>query len=113
MTCSKPLPKTSKATKKGPYSVAKTKEDTTRQLAAKRLPPHVVKQFDVVTLCDVARALNCTRPTVYKLCRNGELNLLTKDGVDFASGGEPLKILGLVCITLASWNQYRKNNGIA
>lgn len=80
-----------------------------RQLSTKTLPVSIVRRFGVVSLCEVARVLNCSRPHVYKLCRIGELKLLTDDG---SGGGFTVRVCGLTCITLDSWNAYRRRHGI-
>lgn len=80
-----------------------------RQLSTKRLPVTLVRRFGVVSLCEVARVLNCSRPHVYKLCRIGELKLLTDDG---SGDGLTVRVCGLTCITLDSWNAYRRRHGI-
>lgn len=83
--------------------------DQKRQLAAKTLTPEVVQLIRAVPLCDVARQLNCSRPTVYSLIRRGELKLLTREGT---AGKKPLRISGLVCVTLDSWLAYRSRKGL-
>ena len=80
-----------------------------RQLSTKKLPLTLVRRFGVVSLCEVARVLNCSRPHIYKLCRIGELRLLTDND---SPDGLTVRVCGLTCITLDSWNAYRERHGI-
>lgn len=92
---------------------ANTKQPANRkQLAAKRITPELVKRFQVISLSEVCRQLNISRPTAYRLVRAGELEILTEDGAHWPSGN-PVRVMQQVCVTLQSWNAYRRRHGIA